>query len=144
MQASSSASRKRDARPLAAPAGTPFAGTAIARLYDLIRTSLEDGKAEDIAAIDLRGKSTIADFMIVASGRSNRQVMGLADRLLRDLKDAGFGSARVEGMATGDWVLIDANDAIIHLFRPEVRDFYNLEKMWSLDPLPGDAASADD
>lgn len=112
----------------------------MAPLHDLILRSLEDGKAEDITVIDLRGKSTIADFMIVASGRSNRQVIALADRLLRDLKDAGFGSARVEGMATGDWVLIDASDAIIHLFRPEVRDFYNLEKMWSLDPLPGDAA----
>lgn len=86
-----------------------------------------------MVTIDLAGKSTIADTMVVASGRSDRQVGAIADRVLRSLKDAGFGRAAVEGMQTCDWVLIDAGDVIVHLFRPEVRAFYNLEKMWSSD-----------
>lgn len=86
-----------------------------------------------MVTIDLVGKSSIADTMIVASGRSDRQVGAIADRVLRSLKDAGFGRASVEGMQTCDWVLIDAGNVIVHLFRPEVRAFYNLEKMWSSD-----------
>lgn len=97
----------------------------------LILDSLDDMKAEDIAEIDLRGKSSIADVMIVATGRVARHVGAIADRLARDLKEAGHGKSRVEGMPVCDWVLIDSGDVIVHIFRPEVRAFYNLEKMWS-------------
>ena len=98
---------------------------------DVILASLDDSKAEDIVNLDITSKSTIADFMVVASGRSHRHVGAIADQLLRDLKTAGLGSARVEGLPHCDWVLVDAGDAIVHIFRPEVRDFYNIEKMWS-------------
>ena len=103
-------------------------------LEALILDSLDDDKAEDIVAIDLRGKSSITDIMIIASGRSARHVASLADHVVRKLKDAGCGKARIEGTQTNDWVLIDIGDVIIHLFRPEVREFYNLEKMWSVEP----------
>jgi ribosome-associated protein len=97
----------------------------------LLLESLEDMKAEEIVEIDLRGKSSMADVMIVASGRVARHVAAVADRLVKDLKDGGHGNARVEGMPLADWVLIDTGDVIVHVFRPEVRAFYNLEKMWS-------------
>lgn len=90
-------------------------------------------KAQDVVAIDLRGKTAIADAMIVASGTSNRHVGSIADNVIKALKEAGRGSARVEGVPQCDWVLIDAGDVIVHVFRPEVRSFYNLEKMWSQD-----------
>lgn len=102
-------------------------------LEELILTSLDADKAQDIVHIDLAGKSPMADSMIVASGRSHRHVGALADHLLRAIKDAGHGRARVEGMPGCDWVLIDAGDVIVHLFRPEVRTFYNIEKIWSVD-----------
>jgi ribosome-associated protein len=92
--------------------------------------SLEDSKAENVVTIDIQRKSSLADYMIVASGRSNRHVSAVADHLIKALKEAGHGTARVEGLAGADWVLIDAGDIIVHVFRPEVRDFYNLEKMW--------------
>ncbi len=95
---------------------------------------LDDDKAQDIVLIDLKDKSSVADWLIVASGRSHRHVGALADHLLRMLKDAGAGKARVEGMPHCDWVLIDAGDVVVHLFRPEVRAFYNLEKIWSVEP----------
>jgi ribosome-associated protein len=88
-------------------------------------------KAEDIIAIDLTGKSSIADFMVVASGRSQRHVASIADQLIKDIEKAGVPRVRVEGLRQGDWVLIDAGDVIVHVFRPEVRAHYNLEKMWS-------------
>ena len=91
------------------------------------------GKAQDIVLIDLRGKSPMADTMIVASGRSHRHVGALADHILRALKETGHGKARVEGLPHCDWVLIDAGDVIVHLFRPEVRTFYNIEKIWAVD-----------
>ena len=87
-------------------------------------------KAEDTITIDLTGKTSIADAMVVTSGRSHRQVGAIADRLLKDLAEAGLPDVRVEGMPNCDWVLIDAGDVIVHVFRPEVRAFYNLEKMW--------------
>lgn len=102
-------------------------------LQNLILALLEDAKAEQTVTIDLRGKSTIADAMIVTSGRANRHVGSIAERVIQGLKDAGHGRARVEGLASCDWVLIDAGDVIVHIFRPEVRVFYNLEKMWSPD-----------
>lgn len=97
------------------------------------RHCLEDMKAEDLVEIDLAGKTSIADTMIIASGRSDRHVGAIADRVLQGLKDKGFGPARVEGLPACDWVLIDAGDVIIHVFRPEVRNFYNLEKMWGVN-----------
>ena len=102
-------------------------------LETLIIEALEDDKAEDITVIDLGGKSSIADTMIIASGRSARHVSSLADHLIRKLKAGGFGRAQVEGLASADWVLIDAGDAVVHLFRPEVRDFYQLERIWAGD-----------
>ncbi|MEQ8586298.1 MAG: ribosome silencing factor [Thalassobaculaceae bacterium] len=99
-------------------------------------TSLDDDKAEDIVAIDLAGKSAIGDYMIIATGRSSRQVSAMADHLLRKLKDQGVDGVTVEGQSRGDWVLIDAGDIIVHLFRPEVREFYGLEKMWGATPPP--------
>ena len=106
----------------------------VEELETLILDSLEDDKAEDIVSIDLRGKSSVTDIMIIASGRSARHVNALADHLLRGIKDAGRSDARVEGMQSCDWVLIDVGDIVVHLFRPEVRSFYNLEKMWSVEP----------
>ncbi len=99
-------------------------------LLDLTEKTLADGKAEDLVVIDLQGKSGIADYMVIATGRSQRQVVSLAERLLQALKENGHGQAAAEGLPHGDWVLIDAGDVIIHLFRPEVRSYYNLEKMW--------------
>ncbi len=90
-------------------------------------------KAEDLVEIDLVGKTSIADTMLIASGRSQRHVGAIAERLVTGLKESGFGTARVEGLPACDWVLIDAGDIIVHIFRPEVRGFYNLEKMWGVD-----------
>lgn len=102
-------------------------------LEELILSKLDDDKAQEIVLIDLKGKSPMADSMIVASGRSHRHVGALADHVLRTLKDNGHGRARVEGLPHCDWVLIDAGDVVVHLFRPEVRTFYNIEKIWSVD-----------
>ncbi|MEM7692895.1 MAG: ribosome silencing factor [Pseudomonadota bacterium] len=99
----------------------------------IVLKSLDNSKAEDIIAIDLEGKTPLADHMVVASGRSHRHVGAVADHLLRALKDAGVKGVRVEGLSAADWVLVDAGDVIIHVFRPEVRTFYNLEKMWQLE-----------
>ena len=107
------------------------------RLVDLVQTSLEDDKAEDIVVIDLAGKSDIADYMVIASGRSQRQVGAMAEHLVERLKPAMPETPGVEGAQRCDWVLIDGGDVIVHLFRPEVRAFYNLEKMWgSTLPAP--------
>lgn len=95
--------------------------------------SLSDAKAEDLVSIDLVGKTTIADTMVIASGRSQRHVGAVADQLLQKLKNGGVRNATVEGLPHCDWVLIDAGDVVVHIFRPEVRQFYNLEKMWSAD-----------
>ena len=105
----------------------------ITAVQDLILARLDDDKAQDVVFIDLKGKSPIADGLIVASGRSQRHVGAMADHLLRALKEAGYGKCRIEGMPSADWVLIDTGDVIVHLFRPEVRSFYNLEKIWSVD-----------
>src|SRR5262245_36053324 len=102
-----------------------------AQLAKLVATQLEEDKAENILEIDLAGKSPMADAMIVASGRSQRHVAALADHVSRKLKEAGASKVRVEGLPNADWVLIDAGDVIVHIFRPEVRSFYNLEKLWS-------------
>lgn len=108
---------------------------ASSRALETVLASLEDSKAENIVSIDIQGKSSLGDHMVIASGRSHRHVAALADHLLKALKEAGFGTARVEGLASADWVLIDSGDVIVHVFRPEVRDFYNLEKMWQAPDL---------
>jgi ribosome-associated protein len=105
----------------------------IAALESLILAKLDDDKAQDVVFIDLKGKTAMADGLVVASGRSHRHVGAMADHLLRSLKEAGYGRCRVEGLPGCDWVLIDTGDIIIHLFRPEVRGFYNIEKIWSVD-----------
>jgi len=102
-------------------------------LHDLVLAQLDDDQAMDIVSIPLEGKSSIADHMVVASGRSTRQVASMAQKLAEKVKQAGFGPARVEGLPAADWVLIDAGDVVVHLFRPEVRTFYNLERMWSFE-----------
>lgn len=107
----------------------------------LVLTGLDDMKAEDTVTIDLAGKSTIADTMVVTSGRSSRHVGSVADHVLDDLAKAGVRNARVEGMPHCDWVLIDAGDVIVHVFRPEARAFYNLEKMWAAGRPNGRRAS---
>ncbi len=99
-------------------------------MLSLILKSLEDDLAEDIVQIDLRGRSAMADHMVIASGRSARHVAAIADKLLERLKQRQGHSPRVEGKETGDWVLVDTDDVVVHLFRPEVRAFYQLEKMW--------------
>lgn len=98
-----------------------------------ILNSLDDSKAEDVLSIDLHGKTSVADAMIIATGRSTTHVSAIADRVMKGCKEAGFASPRVEGLPYCDWVLVDAGDVIVHLFRPEVRQFYNLEKMWGGD-----------
>lgn len=103
-----------------------------------ILQSLDDDKAEDVVQIDLRGKTAMGDYMVIASGRSSRQVSAIAEKLVERLKREHGVAARTEGRDTGDWVLIDTGDVIVHVFRPEVRDFYQLEKMW----LPAGQASA--
>ena len=94
-------------------------------------TSLEDAKAEDVVGIDLTGRTTLADVMIVATGRSSTHVGAIADRVVKACREGGFRTPRIEGQPVNDWVLIDAGDAIVHIFRPDIRQFYNLEKMWA-------------
>ena len=101
------------------------------KLKKIIQNSLDDNKAEDICVINLRDKSTIAEHMIIATGRSRRHIMSMADRLSERLKASGISQIGVEGRAQADWILLDVGDVIVHLFRQEVREFYELEKMWS-------------
>ena len=100
-------------------------------LHALVLQSLDDDQAMEIVSIPLEGKSTIADFMVIASGRSTRQVTAMAQKLAERIKTGGFGRSRIEGLPAADWVLVDAGDVVIHIFRPEVRSFYNLERMWA-------------
>ena len=111
-----------------------------ALLKDIVHW-LDEAKAEEVVTIDLAGKSSIGDFMVVATGRSDRHVGAIAEQIGRKLKEQGLGRVRVEGMEACDWVLIDTGDIIVHVFRDEVREFYNLEKMWSAD-RPVEAATA--
>lgn len=99
----------------------------------VVLASLDDSKAEDVVPIDVTGKTPLADHMVIANGRSHRHVGAIADHLLRDLKGSGVKSVRAEGLNSCDWVLVDAGDVIVHIFRPEVREFYNLEKMWRME-----------
>ncbi len=104
-------------------------------LHGLILQSLDDDQAQEVVSIPLEGKSSIADHMVVASGRSSRQVAAIAQKLAERIKQAGR-TARIEGLPSADWVLIDAEDVVVHIFRPEVRSFYNLERMWSFGDAP--------
>jgi ribosome-associated protein len=150
MRGRESTPRKRNATlsltpHTAAPAAGSPAASGSARTADvllrIIVEGLEDAKAEDVVSIDLSGRTTLADRMIVASGRSSVHVGAIADRVVKACRDAGYPSPKVEGMPLWDWVLLDAQNAIVHIFRPDVRRFYNLEKMWSAD-RPGEAAKS--
>jgi ribosome-associated protein len=107
-------------------------------LHELVLKSLDDDQAQELVSIPLEGKSSIADHMVIASGRSTRQVAAMAQKLAERIKHGGFGHVRIEGLPAADWVLVDAGDVVVHLFRPEVRTFYNLERMWAF----GDSGSA--
>ncbi len=104
---------------------------APASLLDLVLQSLDDDQAQEVVTIPLEGKSSIADYMVIASGRSTRQVATMAQKLAERVKHGGYGHSRIEGLPAADWVLIDTGDVVVHLFRPEVRSFYNLERMWA-------------
>jgi len=106
-------------------------------VLNAIVTSLEDSKAEDVKTIDIKGKSALGDYMVVASGRSHRHVASVADHLVRVLKEAGYGPVKIEGQQAADWILLDTGDVIVHVFRPEVREFYAIEKMWSMPDQTG-------
>lgn len=110
----------------------------VEQLHKLVLQSLDDDQAQEIVSIPLEGKSSIADHMVIASGRSTRQVAAMAQKLAERIKQGGYGHARIEGLPAADWVLIDAGDVVVHLFRPEVRSFYNLERMWGF----GDSGTA--
>ena len=103
------------------------------KMIDVVLQSLEDAKAEETVAIDVTGKSSLSDHMVVTTGRSNRHVGAVADQLVRALREHGFAKPRVEGLPHCDWVLVDGGDVIVHIFRPEVREFYNIEKMWQAE-----------
>ena len=121
------------------PTGSTANPVDVAALHSLITTSLDDDQAVEMISIPLAGKSSIADHMGIASGRSSRQVASMAAKLAERIK-AEFGKpVRIEGLPTADWVLIDADDVIVHLFRPEVRSFYNLERMWAFGDEPAAA-----
>lgn len=117
-------------------ANRPRPGVDVDAVIGVVLASLEDDKAEDIQAIDIRGKSSFADMLVIASGRSARHVGALADHIMRKLKEAGVKDVRVEGLPQADWVLVDAGDVVVHLFRPEVRTFYNIERIWAGGPGP--------
>jgi ribosome-associated protein len=131
------------------PAKTPKGAAAVAQdkavlqspLLKAVLDALDDSKAENVVAIDLAGKTTLADTMAVATGRATTHVGAIADRVIKACKAAGVAAPRVEGMPHNDWVLVDAGDVIVHIFRPEVRLFYNLEKMWGGD-RPSDAPTS--
>lgn len=105
-------------------------GLGAKRAAELIVQALEDDKAEEIVTIDVAGKSSVADMLVIATGRSQRHVAALADHLMKKLKDAGAKYLSAEGLPHADWVVVDAGDVIVHIFRPEVRSFYNIEKIW--------------
>jgi ribosome-associated protein len=123
--------RKAPAAPAAVEAQSEASKT-----LSLILARLDDMKAEETVTIDLRGKSAFSDYMVVTSGRSNRHVGAVAENLAKGLKETGIKKVHIEGLPNCDWVLIDSGDVIVHVFRPEVREFYNLERLWSQTPTP--------
>jgi ribosome-associated protein len=125
--------------PAHSPARVSEGTDPSAALHELVLKSLDDDQAVETVSIPLAGKSTIADYMVVASGRSSRQVASMATKLADRIKQETGRTPRIEGLPTADWVLIDAGDVIVHLFRPEVRSFYNLERMWAFGEAPAPA-----
>ena len=123
-------------QPGAPGAAAPLPHAEPGSLHALVLQSLDDDQAQDIVSIPLEGKTAIADHMVIASGRSTRQVASMAQKLAERIKHGGFGNVRIEGLPAADWVLIDAGDVVVHLFRPEVRTFYNLERMWGFGDAP--------
>lgn len=109
-------------------------------LHAMVLESLDDDQAQEVVSIPLAGKSSIADYMVIASGRSSRQVTAIAQKLAERIKRSGHGSPRIEGLPAADWVVVDAGDVVVHLFRPEVRGFYNLERMWAFGDNAAGAA----
>jgi ribosome-associated protein len=114
-----------------APTPAPLPPSEAGSLHELVLRSLDDDQAQEIVSIPLEGKTAIADHMVIASGRSTRQVAAMAQKLAERVKHGGFGHVRIEGLPAADWVLIDCGDVVVHLFRPEVRSFYDLERMWA-------------
>jgi ribosome-associated protein len=133
----------KSAQPESGSSPTPIVASKAAldaeAAVKLILSRLDDMKAEETVTIDLRGKSAFSDYMIVTSGRVNRHVGAIADNVLKGLKEAGVRNPHVEGLANCDWVLIDSGDVIVHIFRPEVRAFYNLERLWTQAPTAAKA-----
>ena len=125
--------------PAHSPARVSEGTDPSAALHELVLKSLDDDQAVETVSIPLAGKSTIADYMVIASGRSSRQVASMATKLADKIKQETGRTPRIEGLPTADWVLIDAGDVIVHLFRPEVRSFYNLERMWAFGEAPAPA-----
>jgi ribosome-associated protein len=115
----------------ATPVGTQVQPGSDDPLLAIVLHSLDEDQAQDVVTIDLEGKSSIADHMVIASGRSSRQVAAIAQKLAERLKHGGHGNPRIEGLPAADWVLVDAGGVVVHVFRPEVRSFYNLERMWA-------------
>lgn len=130
-------SARKDAAPGAAPAND-----SVDALHALILHQLEEDQAQETISIPLAGKSSIADHIVIASGRSSRQVAAIAQKLAERIKQAMGRSVRIEGLPVADWVLIDAGDVVVHIFRPEVRSFYNLERMWGFTDVPLAAGEA--
>jgi ribosome-associated protein len=127
------AAKKAAPTKKSAPKKLPAPATT---LLSRILTSLDDDKAEQLAVIDMEGRSSLCDTIVIANGRSSRHVASIADHLARRLKDIGYGTCHVDGLTQGDWVLVDAGDVIVHVFRPEVRAYYDLEGMWRVDEKP--------
>lgn len=132
----SETNRKREADRV--PEVVPAPGSSL----EIVLAQLDDDQAQEIVTIPLEGKSSIADHMVIASGRSTRQVASMAQKLAEKIKQSGHGPVRLEGLPAADWVLIDAGDVVVHLFRPEVRSFYNLERMWAFGDAPPVAAGS--
>ncbi len=126
-----------EASDLTAVTGSEDGMAAVEALHALVMQSLDDDQAIEVVSIPLAGKTSIADHMVIASGRSNRQVASMANKIAEKIKGDLKRSVRLQGLPAADWVLIDAGDVIVHLFRPEVRSFYNLEKMWAFDGPSG-------
>ena len=138
---SAKAAPRKSAKPKARKSAAPKAKRSAPPQSELVKriiASLEGDKAEAIVTIDLQGRSSLCDAAVIASGRSSRHVMAIAEHLARRLKEQGYGTRPVTGAGQGDWVLVDAGDVIVHVFRPEVRDYYDLEGMWNV-AAPGRA-----
>lgn len=134
--------RPADAGPQNRAAFSKAAMSKDEPLLSLILRQLDDDQAQDVVTISLEGKSSIADHMVIASGRSTRQVAAIAQKLAEKIKQAGMGPVKLEGLPAADWVLVDVGDVVVHLFRPEVRSFYNLERMWAFGDAPPVAAGS--